>query len=645
MKKRYQAGFTCLVVLMMTPWVLAHNTPHHRADEVALRTSIPSAALEAVRRSQGWVEVRLTRLDGTVTYQRESGFLVDTKTGFVVTSIHLLPDFRAVVEDADAVTFYKVYDDDTVTKVHAYVYATSQEHELAILQLDGQVPEGMEEVMFADEIAVDNSVYAHIDRSFSPRPEPLPAGRANTTSFHGRIVKVSPASDMPLDDPLQIEPYVAVDPPVEFFGDMVVDASGRVVGMGNGIKHGHAALTSPRVIQNTLAEAQQAEQKIVARGGATPRDTHTIKQLAEVFEDIMLFYTTQALERPRDLRDCAYEMFAMQFSGACRDTFSSYLPPRRARQKVRWFEGNYGGIGLKIIMREGRVEVVTPFTDTPAARIGIKPGDTLKVVDGKEVRSVAEALERLHGPPGTKVTVTVWRQDDGGKPQQLQFTVVRDIMTMKTVMTRVATKASQALVGIVTIGQFRENTAEQFQRALDHFLIRDIDHIVVDVRNNPGGSLHAAVRMLALFMRPDDTVLMLRGKQVEQRLNVEVLTTEYGIQEFGTFRKLKLIVLINGGSASAAEIVAGTLQDWGYPVVGEPSFGKGVAQSPMTLRDDSMLIGTTFEFLVGNHLAPIRDRGVLPNIVVENLHPSEDEQLDKAIEVLLAADKQKVARN
>ena len=145
-------------------------------------------------------------------------------------------------------------------------------------------------------------------------------------------------------------------------------------------------------------------------------------------------------------------------------------------------------------------------------------------------------------------------------------------------------------------------------------------------------------------MEADDTALVRRAKNAEQIFNVGFLTAEHGIQEYGTYRDLDIVVLINGGSASAAEIFAGAMQDWGYTVVGERSFGKGVAQSPLTLHDDSMFLLSTFEFLVGNHHVQIRDRGVQPNIEVRNQRPARDEQLARAIDLLLAGGQKNIAR-
>jgi carboxyl-terminal processing protease len=202
------------------------------------------------------------------------------------------------------------------------------------------------------------------------------------------------------------------------------------------------------------------------------------------------------------------------------------------------------------------------------------------------VHSLAEAHRFMHGPPGTEVALNIWRPGAHGALEERQFTVVRELLPLMTVTTQVMHATGTTPVGLITIQRFHDNTAVQFRHALDSLQAQGIDKIVIDLRNNPGGSLLAAVRMLALFMRPEDIVVELRGRHTQHRLTLETLRAEYGVHDVGLFRGLNLVILINGGSASAAEIFAGVLQDWGYPVVGETSFGKGVAQSPITLSDN-----------------------------------------------------------
>jgi carboxyl-terminal processing protease len=392
-------------------------------------------------------------------------------------------------------------------------------------------------------------------------------------------------------------------------------------------------------------EARQAEQVIQDRGGLTPRDIHTINTLSRVFEQIMLAHVTHALERPRNLWDCAYEMFAMEATGACRDQFSSFLPPVQARKRKQALAGTFGSARIEMEMQAGQVVVVTPLTDTAVAQTGIRPGDVITEVNDIKVESVAETLELLQGQPGTPVVLTVVRQDQQSASKELRFTLRREVMVLKTVKTRVVQKEYQALVGIVRIDEMHQNTVEQFREALDTLFAQHITHMVIDVRGNPGGSLNTAVRMLALFMDTEDTALVVRERNTERVFDMKFLTSEHGIEDYGMYRDLNIVVLIDGGSASAAEIFAGALQDWGYTIVGERSFGKGVAQSLITLYDDSMFLLSTFEFMVGNHHVPIRNRGVQPNIEVKNLHPAHDEQLEKAIETVLTSDKARITQH
>ena len=644
MKKLVPQGVICLFLLTMPTLALAGNEKSNLPGAPSAATAIPPMALTALHKSQGIVEVRMKRLDGTVVYRRGSGFLVDAKRGIVVTSIHIMPQFKAIFEDDNAVTFYRVDQNRTVQKVPAYAYATSGNHELTIFQLDGAIPSGMDEVAFAKEAPEQSPVYARLPGIPGAEPGAAYAGRWEESDFRGRIVHVMPTHDTPSVETTPNNDYIYLDPPVEFFGEMVVNADGRVVGMGNGIKQGHTVLTSAHAINKVLAEARQAEQGILNRGGLTPQDLHTINKLSRVFAQIMRLHITHALERPSNLWDCAYEMFSMEPSGACRDPFSSFLPPERARKHAQSFEGSFGGVQLEMQSRENQVVVVTTFLDTPAARAGIQPGDVITTVDGSKVESVGETLELLQGRPGTPVVLTIWRQNESGLFENLQFTLRREIVAVRTVKWQVRQTEGAALFGIIRIDEMRQNTADQFRQALENLAAQNVAKIVIDVRDNPGGSFNAVVRMLALFMEADDTALVRRAKNAEQIFNVGFLTAEHGIQEYGTYRDLDIVVLINGGSASAAEIFAGAMQDWGYTVVGERSFGKGVAQSPLTLHDDSMFLLSTFEFLVGNHHVQIRDRGVQPNIEVRNQRPARDEQLVRAIDLLLAGGQKNIAR-
>ena len=216
-KELLPQGLIYLFLLIMPTLALSNDEKGGIPDTVPAATSIPPMALEAVQKSQGVLEVRMERLDGTVTYHRGSGFLVDAKHGIVVASTHTMPQFKAIFEGDDAVTFYKVYDDNTVQKVSAYAYATSSENELTIFQLDGAIPEGMDEIVFAEALPQHRPVYARIPRVSGAEQRAADAGRWEASDFRGHIVPVIPAHDTP---PNRVHPdakYIYLDPPVALF--------------------------------------------------------------------------------------------------------------------------------------------------------------------------------------------------------------------------------------------------------------------------------------------------------------------------------------------------------------------------------------------------------------------------------------------
>ncbi len=516
---------------------------------------VPQLALHALHKSQGMIEVRLERLDGVVTYQRSSGFIVDAKRGFIVTSTHAIPQFKAVFKDDAAVSFYRVHDGKAVQRVPAYAYATSWEDGLTMFQLDGGLPDMMGEIEFADEVALHGEVYARVTTFSGAETDSVaPASDGQSPAMlYDRIVDLKATDANRLNAVQREGAAMSLDIPESLFGEMIVDAHGRVIGMGNGVERGHSTITSASTIKNLLDAARQAEGALRKQGGLTPKGLYTINKLSRVFEQILLLHATQALERPGRLEDCAYEMFAMEASGACRDRFSSFLSPVQARQRTQ-------------------------------------------------------------------------------------------SETHRTVSQRIVKAKDHAPVGVIRVEQMYQRTSDQFREALDALVDQQITKIVIDVRDNPGGSVHAALRMLTLFMHPDDTALVMRKRHIEQIFDAGYFTAEHGIQDFGTYRHLDIVILINRGSASAAEIFAGTLQDWGYTVVGERSFGKGVAQNAVTLHDESMLLLSASEFFVGNRAVPIRERGVQPNIEINPEPSTTDKSLKQAIRIVLSGEKAKMAR-
>jgi len=233
----------------------------------------------------------------------------------------------------------------------------------------------------------------------------------------------------------------------------------------------------------------------------------------------------------------------------------------------------------------------------------------------------------------------VWREKFD-KPRI--FTLTREVIHIESV-TAVILEAKlgdrKDKIGHVRVLNFRANTVADFEKAIKTLVEKKVYKVILDFRNNPGGLLSSVLEMLAFFMKAQDIAVTVKERVNEKVYDAAYIAGNYDIRGFGNFRGMKVVVLINGGSVSASEIFAGVMKDWGYPVVGEKSFGKGVGQSVFKLSDGSTFWLTTFEFLVGNRRVPIRDQGVIPTVlVVQPEDGKQDLQLEKAVELLMQGD-------
>ena len=320
----------------------------------------------------------------------------------------------------------------------------------------------------------------------------------------------------------------------------------------------------------------------------------------------------------------------MQRSGECRDRFSHYLTPDQNKlNEEDSINGEFGGIGATLELRDGSITIVAPMPNTPAERARLKPGDIILKIDDKEPNTLIEAVKLIRGKEGTRVKLTVLRKD---RTKPLELVLVREvIIAHPTTSTR---DPKHPTIGIVKVAHFDGNTFQSFKDAINSIKARGVNRIVIDLRNNPGGLVNVVLDMLGLFAKEHALALTIRTKYESESVGYPELFMSLQ-REIGLFKDMKVAVLINGGSASASEIFAGTMKDWGYPIVGEKSFGKGVGQNRFNLTDGSVLWLTTFEFLVGNNRVPIRDEGVTPTIEVKQPEESKrDLQLNKVVKIL-----------
>jgi carboxyl-terminal processing protease len=285
------------------------------------------------------------------------------------------------------------------------------------------------------------------------------------------------------------------------------------------------------------------------------------------------------------------------------DPHSSLLTPEAYKELQIDTHGEFTGIGIHVTMRDNLVTVISPIDGTPAYEAGIKAGDKIVKVDGTPTEDLRDAVKRMRGPKGTEVKITVIRENE---PKPLDFTLIRDVIPIHSVKSALL----QPGYGYVWVTHFRENTYDDLVASLNKLESNNkpLKGLVLDLRDNPGGVLDQAIRISDLFL--DDGIIM-TSKGRHKRHN-----RTYSANGSGKSRNYPIVVLINGGSASASEIVAGALQDQKRAlIIGTTSFGKGSVQAIENLRD-----GYALKYTIARYYTPsgrsIQAKGVEPDIVV-----------------------------
>ncbi|WP_348637653.1 S41 family peptidase [Minwuia sp. IMCC3077] len=287
------------------------------------------------------------------------------------------------------------------------------------------------------------------------------------------------------------------------------------------------------------------------------------------------------------------------------DPHSAFLPPEQVKQMQVSIKGEFGGLGIEVTMEDGYVKVVTPIDDTPAARAGVQPNDLITHIDGEAVLglSLTEAVKKMRGAVGTDILLMVNRS---GVAEPFEITITRAVIKVQSVRAR-----AEGNVAYIRISSFSEQTESGLRssmRKLKEELGDNIEGVILDLRNNPGGLLDQAIAVSDAFLD--------RGEIVSTRARDVSAIERYNAKPGDLASGLPVIVLINGGSASASEIVAGALQDHKRAILmGTKSFGKGSVQSIMQLGGGNQLKLTTARYYTpsGNS---IQAKGIVPDIDV-----------------------------
>ncbi|MGE3540867.1 MAG: S41 family peptidase [Candidatus Tectimicrobiota bacterium] len=296
------------------------------------------------------------------------------------------------------------------------------------------------------------------------------------------------------------------------------------------------------------------------------------------------------------------------------DPHSSFMPPDVYREMQVETEGRFGGLGIEITMRDDVLTVVSPIEGTPAFRAGIQPGDQIIKVNGESTKemSLVDAVKKLRGPEGSAVNITIFRQ---GFTEPKEFTLSRAVIQIKSVRW---TKLHDD-VGYVKLRSFHKTTQEELEEALQDLGEQQIKSLVLDLRNNPGGLLEQAIAVANVFLESGQLIVYTKGRLPNQ--NMKGFAKSDGLHV-----SYPVVVIINGGSASASEIVAGALQDLNRAtIIGTQSFGKGSVQTIIPLSDGSGLRLTTAKYYTPKG-GEIHGKGITPDVVVER--PQETEPQD-----------------
>jgi carboxyl-terminal processing protease len=347
------------------------------------------------------------------------------------------------------------------------------------------------------------------------------------------------------------------------------------------------------------------------RTGHAGETYEELKTFSEVLNQVQKHYVDET--KPKDLIQGAIRGMLSTL-----DPHSAYMTPEMYKEMQVETKGEFGGVGIQIGVKDSRLAVIAPIEGTPAHRAGIKAGDFIVKVNDDTTKDLTlmDAVQKMRGPKGSKVNLTIQRD---GTPDPLVFTLVRDTIKIESVKSKVIEN-----LGYVRLTQFQEATGRDLSKAIKQFREQKVQGTILDLRNNPGGLLTAAVDVSEQFLPSGKLVVYTKSREGKK--------DEWFAKSKDQMEDLPVIILVNEGSASASEIVAGALQDWGRAViVGTTSFGKGSVQTILPLGDGSGLRLTTAKYYTPKGRS-IQSTGITPDIVVKLPAPATPKAGEKEVD-------------
>lgn len=364
---------------------------------------------------------------------------------------------------------------------------------------------------------------------------------------------------------------------------------------------------------------------IADKESAEPLPIEELRAFSEVFGRIKSDYV-----EPVSDKKLITEAITGMLTGL--DPHSAYLDTEAFKELQIGTQGEFGGLGIEVGMEDGLVKVIAPIEDSPAYHAGMKSGDLIIKLDDVLVKSLSlsDAVKRMRGKPGSKITLTVVRKD---APKPLLFTLTRAIIKVQSVKSKLVEPG----YAFVRITQFQEHTGENLASALNNLYKQNqapLKGLVLDLRNDPGGLLNSSVAASAAFLPKDALVVYTEGRNAEAKMRLSAVPDDYLRGNEKDYLKslppavksVPMIVLVNGGSASASEIVAGALQDHKRAIImGTQTFGKGSVQSVLQLGNNTAIKLTTARYFTPNGRS-IQAKGIVPDIIVEDPATMDQDQ-------------------